>query len=206
VLDENSCAGGPTARAVKQAQKPTLGDGYTSLAVSSAAEIVSTVAASGTGVVSGIVAMCAGPFFTAGTLIFELGRARHEGRQLNEAYRRDAANLAFVWVAAQALPERYVASKAEELKASGGPHGPANKILTPLMKDDAAWQKLVKETNEGVTQMRRSGAQLGIHSKASLRAALATHPTLERAYNNNLILRHAFDSLVIEGERTAPSR
>ena len=204
VLEKDECAVGRTAEQVKQAQRVGLKEGYTSLAESAAAEVAGTVAAASNGVLAGVIAATLGPGHTCMALWTGLERGHREGEQQNEAYRRDAVNLAFVWVGSQALPSDYVAFKSEELKAAGGWSGPAQKILSQIQGDADKWQRLVKETNEGVYRIRQAGAQIGIHSKTSLKAALAKEPGLERAYNTNLIIRHAFDSLVLEGERGGP--
>jgi len=197
VADENTAIYGKSARETHKAHNSVAGE-LKGLTRSCAAEATSMIAAAGSGLGAAAVAVLAGPFFTAKSMLESYHRAHDEAAELRQAIARDAVHLAFVWAGAEALPPDYVARVGQELKAVAGERGGATKILNGIMVDDARWKATRDEATTHIGIGRKVAQRLGVTSHEALDQRLAQNPQLAVAYRNNIGFFHGVQSVLFE--------
>ncbi|MCK6531549.1 MAG: hypothetical protein L6Q84_01155 [Polyangiaceae bacterium] len=194
---------GKTAEQTKKAQKANF------IAIGAAktgAETGAKALAMATHGAAGVAAGTASVVISSGMHVLALYKAVAEGAEIRDAHQRDAINLAFVWTASAALPKDYVARQGYELRAVGGEHGGASKILTPLMKDDSRWQALKSQAESHVRLARNLAEKYGVDSPDALSSRLSKDPRFAKAYQSSMAFRHGVDSVVFEAQQRKIAR
>jgi hypothetical protein len=201
---------GPSAREVKQSQKPNAADGVSGLTQSGLGEAAATLAEGASPVVAGSNAVVFGPIMVAAAHLKLFLDAAREGEELRDAHARDAVNMAVVWTAGPKLPAAYVqrmtneyravAGRAENHAMGGFGRGGANRILSRLMMDDAKWQQIKADAERSADTGLRFAKNHGITSKAALDQALRRDPKLAKAYEANIAFRHGLHAAIYEAQ------
>lgn len=185
---------GKTAEQTKKSQRPSLGGGVEHTAEETFVK-AATMATKGTTAVSvGALAV----LHTGFVHLEAYMHAHADGAALRDAYARDAVNLAVVWAASAVLPNSYVQRMSYDMRAVGGEHGGASKILTAAMRNDKEWQSMKAEAEKQAGFGRKIAMKSGITSSKELASRLSWDKNFARAYNEGAAFRHGVNAYVME--------
>lgn len=185
---------GKTAEQTKKSQKPTLTGGLAKTAEEAFPKAVSMATKGATAVTTGALSVLA----TGLAHVNAYMHAQADAAELRGAYSRDAVNLAIVWAASGALPSSYVQRMSYEMRAVGGEHGGASKILTAAMRNDKEWQAMKTEVERQAGFGRKIAMKSGITSSKELSSRLSWDKNFARAYNEGAAFRHGVNAYVTE--------